>query len=174
VVRALCDSLLHDQTAWKLGLFAPMILAGLVGLTWLQLVAGMSLSLTGRAGVVNAVVLLYGAVGAALAGLVYWNGTHDDFFDTLLVVLWWLGGGLGLLKLGAAAWTWGRSCYWRDRSVARLILWVATASCLLVPLYALVPAGLVPTNLVALFIVLALPLTRLTALPAAVAWNRHR
>jgi hypothetical protein len=174
VVRELCDSWFHHQPAWKLSLLAPVALAGLVGLTWLQLVAGMCLSLTGRAGVVNAVVLLYGAVGTILAGLAFWNGTHDDFLDTLLVILWWLGGGLGLLKLSAAAWTWSWPSFWRERTVLRLILWLAIAVCLLVPLYALVPEGPVPTNLVALFIVLTLPLTRLTALPAAVAWNRHR
>src|SRR5262249_39621612 len=106
VVRALGDRLFHDQPAWKLGLLAPVALAGLVGLPWLQLVAGMGLSLTGRAGVVNGVVLLYGAVGTALAGLAIWTGFHADFFDTLLIVLWWLGGGLGLLKLSAAAWSW--------------------------------------------------------------------
>jgi hypothetical protein len=56
----------------------------------------------------------------------------------------------------------------------RLFLWFAVAACLLVPLYAFVPENPVPPHLVALFVVLALPLTRLTALPAAVAWNRHR
>jgi hypothetical protein len=173
-VRALGDALFHDQPAWKLGLLAPVALAGLVGLTWLQLVAGMCLNLTGRAGVVNGVVLLYAAVGTALASLGVWTAFHPDFFATLRAVLWWLGGGLGLLKLSAAAWAWGWSGCRQGRAVTRLSLWLATTACLLVPLYAAVPEGPVPAHLVALFVVLALPLTRLTALPAAVAWNRHR
>jgi hypothetical protein len=43
-----------------------------------------------------------------------------------------------------------------------------------VPLYAVVPQTPVPAHLIALFVLLALPLTRLIGLPAAVAWNRHR
>jgi hypothetical protein len=173
-VRALGEGLLHGQPAWKLGLLVPVILAGLVGLTWLQLVAGMCLSLTGRAWVVNGVALLYVAVGAALARLFVWAGSHAEFAGTLPTVLWWLGGGLALLKLSAAAWAWGRLGWRHDRVAARLLVWLVIAGCLLVPLYALVPAGPFPRGLVALFVVLALPLTRLTALPAAVAWNRHR
>jgi hypothetical protein len=183
VVRGLGEALIHDQPGWKVGLLVPMALAGLVGLTWLQLVAGMCLSLTGRAWVVNGVVLLYAAVGAALAGLSIWTASHADFQATLPVVLWWLGGGLGLVKLSAAVWACSRSDFWRgtarqsvlhDRTILLLMLWLAIAACLLGPLYAVVPEGPLPTHLVALFVVLALPLARLTALPAAVAWNRHR
>jgi hypothetical protein len=178
-IRALCDGLFHDQPAWKLGLLAPAALAGLVGLTWLQIVAGMCLSLTGRAAVVNAVVLFYVAVGAVLARLVTWTAVDPGFFDTMLTVLWWLGGSLGLLKLSAAAWAWSRrgtdfKSVLQDGTAARLALWLAVVACLLVPLYALVPENSGPIHLVALFVVLALPLTRLLALPAAVAWNRHR
>jgi hypothetical protein len=174
VEKELAAAAFPDQPAWKLGLLAPVFLAGLVGLTWLQLVAGMALSLTGRSGVVNAFVLLYGAVGAALAGLGVWTASHAEFFDTLLIVLWWLGGGLGLLKLSAAVGAGYRADIRHDHIGVRLLLWLATALCLLVPLYALVPAGPVPTHLLALYMVLALPLTRLIALPAVVAWNRHR
>jgi hypothetical protein len=174
VVRALGHALFHNQPAWKLGLLVPAALAGLVGLTWLQLVAGLCLSLTGRAAVVNGVGLLYVAVGTALTGLGIWTASHPAYFDTLLTVLWCLAGGLGLLKLGSAAWAWGRWGCWNDRTVSWLALWLAIAACVLVPLYALVPTGPVPTHLVALFVVLALPLTRLLALPAAVVWNRHR
>jgi hypothetical protein len=173
-VRGLFEKLFSDQPAWKLGLAAPVALVGLVGLTWLQLAAGMCLSLTGRAWVVNGMVLLYGAVGTALYALGLWARFHAAFLDTLLIVLWSLGGGLGLLKLSAAAWAWCRPGCWQDRTAARLALWLAVAACLLVLLYAVVPEGPVPTHLVALFVVLALPLTRLTGLPAAVAWNRHR
>jgi len=170
VLRELGHALFHDQSEWKLGLLAPVALAGLVGLTWLQLAAGMCLSLTGRASVVNGVVLLYFSVGAALIGLRTWIGSNAEFFDALPIVLW----SLGLLKLGAAAWTLRRLGRWRDRTIAKLALWLTIAACLQVPLYAVVPAGVIPRNLLALLLVLALPLTRVLALPAAVTWNRHR
>jgi hypothetical protein len=174
ILRRLGDALWHGEPTWRLGLLAPVALAGLVGLTWLQLVAGMGLSLTGRPWVVNAVVLLYAAVGTALLGLGLWTANHADFLDTLLLVLRCLGGGLGFAKLSAAAWTLCRSDFWRDGTLAWLALWLAVAVCLLAPLYAVLPTSPVPTHLVALFVLLALPLTRLAALPAAVAWNRHR
>jgi hypothetical protein len=146
----------------------------LVGLTWLQLVAGMCLSLTGRVSVVNGVVLLYAAVGTVLTALSLWTANHADFHDTLLTVLWSLAVGLGLLKISAAAWTLRRLGRWHDHSFARLAVWLTIAACLLWPLYALLSEGPVPVHLVALFIVLALPLNRLLLLPAAVAWNRHQ
>jgi hypothetical protein len=174
VVRALAESLLYDQPAWKLGLLLPLALAGLAGLTWLQIVGGMCPSLTGRAAVVNGVVLFYVAVGTALTALGLWTANHPDFQDTLLLVLWCLAGALGLLKLGAAAWICSRLGRWQDRRAALLLLWLAVAACLLLPLYALAPEGPGRVHLIALFLVLALPLNRLLALPAAVAWNRHR
>jgi hypothetical protein len=174
VVRALSNAVFHDQPTWKLAVLAPVALTGLVGFTWLQLVAGMCLSLTGRVGVVNGVVFLYMAVGTALTRLGIWTANDPEFFDTLLVVLWWLGGSLAVLKISAATWAWTRSAFLNGRSLTLLALWLAITACLLVPLYTLVPENPVPTHLVALFVALSLPLTRLIALPAAVAWNRHR
>jgi hypothetical protein len=174
VVRALLAALFHDQPAWKLAVLAPVTLVGLVGLTWLQLVAGMFLSLTGRPWVVNAVVLLYAAVGTALVSLGIWTGIHAEFYDTLMIVLWWLAGTLGLLKVSAAVCTWKWAEGRNDQTLTRLMLWLAITACLLVPLYAVVREHPMSLHLVALFGLLALPLARLTAVPTAVAWNRHR
>jgi hypothetical protein len=174
-VAALGDAWFHDQPLWKLGILLPVALAGLVGLTWLQLVAGMCLSLTGRVAVVNGVVVLYLAVGTTLASLGIWTAEHPDFVDTLRMVLWCLGGALCLLKAGVAAWVWSRYALRRQPTALRLALvWLAVTAAVLVPLYVLVPSHLGPPHLIALYLVLALPFTRLTALPAALAWNRHR
>ena len=175
VVRELCEGLVRDEPAWRLGILAPAVALGLSGLIWLQIVAGMCLSLTGRSWVVNTVVLFYVMVAAALIALGSWTNSHPAFFDTLLVVLGWLGGALFLLKAGAAAWIWRQPGLWREKAAVRLIaLWLAIAACLVLVLYTVMPESPVPRILVALFVVLALPLTRLTALPAAIAWNRHR
>jgi hypothetical protein len=154
VIRDLSNAVFHDQPAWKLWLLAPVALTGLVGLTWLQIVAGMCLSLTGRAWVVNAMVLLYGAIGSTLIGLVIWNSVDPEFTGTL-VVLWSLGSALGALKLCVAAWTCSLRDLWNgtdlqsvrhDRVPARLAVWLGIAACLLLPLYALVPEGPVPNT----------------------------
>jgi hypothetical protein len=177
LVRALCEMWFHDQPAWKLAGAASLALAGLVALTWLQLVAGMCLSLTGRAWVVNTVVFTYALVGAALGGLGVWTGNYPDFVDTLPIVLWWLGGTLILLKLGAFGWTWtalGFGHALAEGRLGRLAVWLAAVASILAPLYLFVPQNSLRTHLVALYVVLALPLSRLMALPAAVAWNRHR
>jgi hypothetical protein len=175
IVRELFNTLFGSQPAWKLGLLAPLILAGLIGMTWLQLVGGMCLSLSGRFWVVNAIVLIYLVIVAALIALFVWSGSHPQFVETLITVLWWLGGSLGLLKLAATARMWSRiNEADRGRLVSLSVSWAVVAACLLMPLYALIPDNPVPTHLIALYVLLALPLNRLLALPAAVAWNRHR
>jgi hypothetical protein len=174
VVRQMLDMMSHDQSTLTLVLAAPAALLGLAGLTWLQMVGGMCLSLTGRPALVNGFALAALAVVGLIAGLGIYAGLAPDFFETALVVLWCLGGTLGLAKFGLVCWTWSQPG-WRDKTLPWLVLvWLTVAACLLGPLYALVPANPVPTNLIALFVVLALPLARLTALPWAVAWNRHR
>ncbi|QJW93635.1 hypothetical protein [Frigoriglobus tundricola] len=165
----------HGLPAWKLGLLAPVALVGLVGWTWLQTVGGMCLSLTGRIAVVNGVVALYGVTGAVVIGLSIGIDFDPEFFDTALVALWVLGCGCGLLKLGVLLWVWSRFGSLPDRTQPRLaFVWLATAICLVVAVQACWPETRAPAHLVAFYLVLSLPLARLVAVPAAVAWNRHR
>jgi hypothetical protein len=173
-VRQLVETLTRDQETWKLVLAAPALLIGLMGLAWLQAVGGMCLSLTGRPALVNGFALTAVALVSVLVGFSIYSSAHPDFFETFLVILWWLGSCLMLLKLGAVGWIWSRAEWRRLTMPALLMLWLLVAGCLLGTMYSLVPETPVPKHLIVLFVVLALPLTRLMAVPAALAWNRHR
>ena len=168
---AVLRAALADLSAWRLVLLVPVALVGLIGWTWLQMVGGMCLSLTGRVPVVNGVIALYAIIGAVVAGL----SIGGDSSDTALRLLWILGCVFGLLKLGVLYWVWNRVGAEPDRALPRLaFVWLATAVCLVITIKACWPEALAPTNLIAFYLVVSLPLARPIALPAAVAWNRHR
>jgi hypothetical protein len=164
---------------------------GLWALTWGQLVAGLCLSLTGRAWVVNGAVAFYIVLESGFFVMGQWVYARPDEFESVVTMLSWCLGGLAGVKLLGAGWALAaaqRRGLWEWRSLAIVLgLWIFGVSCLLTLLYRLVPAeGLplaaevgpnvnrLPVHLLALAAVLALPLVRLSAAPLALAWNRHR
>jgi hypothetical protein len=165
----------HDLSAWRICLAAPAGLVGLLGLTWLQCLAGMCLSLTGRSAVVNGVVLLYGGVIATIAGALICIDSYPDTANLVQVLLWGLAGAIALVKVAALLWVWNRFGSASDRTIPEMALfWLVTAGCLVVAIEAAWPTGPISTHLLALFVVLTLPLARSISLPAALAWNRHK
>jgi energy-coupling factor transporter ATP-binding protein EcfA2 len=173
--RALLRMWFGQLPTWELALLVPVALVGLVGLTWLQLAAGMCLSLTGRTAVVNGVALLYAAVATAIIGLGVWTDFEPDSLDIVLTILWCLGCALGLLKLAALVWVRKRFGSQPGALMPGLaVVWLVVAGCSIAAIEAGWPGTRVSAHLIALYVVLALPLTRLMALPAALAWNRHR
>jgi hypothetical protein len=173
-VAAVCDALFPGQADWKLGLLAPVALAGLVGMTWMHLVAGACASLSGRVWLVNATALFYIAMTALLVETMVWvfNLAGPLSLNTLIAVLWWAGGGLLVVKVAGVARTLKRT--WHCRTVPLLAVWLAIVTCLLIPIYSVLPEDPVPPSLVAVYAILAVPLSRPLLLPAAIAWNRHR
>jgi hypothetical protein len=181
-VMRMISVLFPHQPAWKFGVMAPVAVAGFVGLVWFQFVAGTCLSVSGREWLLNGAVLLSVAAGVALASVARWLGDfvvgqpgislNDSVpFNSVIAALWSVGVALMLVKLTtlvAVLWL----C-WHGRTGVVVLAWLATAACLLIPLYALVPAG-IPHSLVALYVILALPINRPLLLPAAIEWNRHR
>jgi hypothetical protein len=161
--------------AWALVVLAA---TGAVALTWMQLVGGLGLALTGRAWVVNGFTGLQLAAAAGLIFLGTWTWHHPNFYDTLLVLLWCLAGLAALGKGLAAAWV-IRATLRRElqdgAGLWKLLgVWLAIAAGLVTLTYLLMPPGQGPVHLIALGAVLALPLARLLAAPLALAWNRHR
>jgi hypothetical protein len=173
-VRQLFELLTVNLETWELAVVLPTALLGLVGLTWLQVMGGMCLSLTGRPAIANSFALLLVGLSGLAIGLSVYTVSHPEFLDTVIIVLWWLGGIFGLGKFGLACWMVCRPG-WRDRIVPGLLpVWLIVTGCLVAAVYVLVPKNPVPMHLVALLLLVAIPLTRPAALPAAIAWNRHR
>jgi hypothetical protein len=164
-----------DAGAWAV---AGLAVAAIVFLTWMQLVAGMALALTGRPAAVNAFVGIYLAFAGALTWLGVWTVYHPDFYDTLLTALWWLAGAAALGKLLALAWAvraMRREGLLRGRVQFGLAAaWLAAAGCVAALVWLLLGNRQAPAALIAVGVVLTFPLTRLIGLPLAVAWNRHR
>jgi hypothetical protein len=155
-----------------------LALAGLIFLTWMQLVAGMALALTGRPAVVNGFVVIYLAFAGAFIWLGVWTSSHPDFHDTLLSALWWMAGTAALGKLVALTWAVrglrdGGLTAWRV-SLCLAAVWLTAAGCVVALVWVLLGDKPVPSALIAVGVVLTFPLTRLIGLPLAVAWNRHQ
>jgi hypothetical protein len=165
----------YPVPAWVLAVLA---LAGLLGLTGLQLGKGLVYGLSGNnglrvAGLLGFVVLLVLAVVSRS-----WLADHPEYQGPFRALLPWALGLAVLLKLAAVAVVGSvavRRGLWERGSLAAVAgVWVVTAGCLLAVLSVLVPAGSVPWGTVPFGVVLVLPLARILAAPLALEWNRHR
>jgi len=152
---------------------------GLLASTWKQLVQSLCIGLTGRAWVVRTSVL----VRLSLLVIVWPIGDWAiGNWKVVLAALWdawpWVLAMLVCLKLSAAAWVvqrLHRSRLVSDRSlVAGAASWLAVVLAVYAVLVWLVSTPLIPHYLPALVAILAVPLTRLSAAPLALAWSRHR
>jgi len=176
--RQLCGFVFPDQSSWRLVALVVMILAGLVGMTWLHVLTGTFSSICGRVWLLNTTALAYVLATVAAGGLVQWIVVRGIVSFTpeyvLPLVVGFAGPGCCLLlfKLGALAAVLKQQ--WHERTLPGLLAWMAIAACLIVPLYVAVPANPMPHWLVVMYVLLALPLNRPLLLPAAIAWNRHR
>ena len=99
-------------------------------------------------------------------------------YDQLAVVIPWVVGLLIVVKVFVAGWLL-RALVRRGEvgagTAGRLLGgWLVAAGALFGLLAWLVPPEFLPVYGLALGVVLFLPLTRLTAAPLALAWNRHR
>ena len=155
-----------------------LLLAALVASTWKQLVQSLCIGLAGRAWAVKASVL----VRLSLLVLVWPIGDWVFGSWKVLGVLWdvwpWILGALACLKLAAAGWVFERLHRGRLLSDRSLVVaaagWLAAVLVLYGVLVWFVSTPFIPHGLLALVAILAVPLTRLSATPLALAWGRHR
>jgi hypothetical protein len=177
-VPRICMYAFDSDPNWKLVTAAVIALAGLVGMTWLHVLAGTFSSICGRVWLLNTTALAYVLATVAAGGLVQWIVVRGIVSFTPEYVLPLVVGFaapaccLLLFKLGALAAVLKQPGH--ERTVPTLLAWLVIAACLIIPLYAAVPANPMPHWLVVMYVLLALPLNRPLLLPAAVAWNRHR
>lgn len=157
---------------------AVLLLLALLLSTWRQLVQSLFVGMTGREWVVKAsvfVTLSVLAVGLPLAGWLLQSGRLIGF-------LWhglpWIVGGLACLKLLAGGWVavrLHRSGLVSDRTLLiGALCWDIAVLAVYGTLTWILPGLLARGWFLMLMSILMIPLTRLSAAPLALAWNRHR
>lgn len=176
--------------AWRIGAFLDateglrgavlilLLLAALIGATWKNLVMSLAIGLAGREWLAKAVVLGAFALLVAAGPLAYAFAGSPAAQSFVWEYLPWLLAGLVCVKISVACWL---AIGLHERRVLGDRALLVAAACWLaavVALYALLEwmaAGpLFPFYFLAAIAVLAVPLTRLSAAPLALAWNRHR
>lgn len=158
--------------------FALLVLAGLMGSTWKQLVQSMYIGLTGREWISRSTMLAALAFIVFIGPVVQWIVESKSaqamswhalpaIFATLVA--------LKMLAAAVVAVRLARSGLLDDRTLVRgAVCWVAVVFALYGVLAWLVSGPLVPKYLLVLLAIVAVPLARLSAAPLALAWNRHR
>ena len=174
-----------DRVARTEGVFGPartmaialLGCAGFVAWTWKRLVQGLYVGLTGRAWLAKANA--FGTLVLLLcAGLVLWLARIDAVLAWIWDAVPWILIALAALKMMAAAWIFTR--VFRARLMTDGTL-VAVAACWCGAVFVLygvlvwfVDTPFVPHYLLLLAAIVTVPLSRLSASPLALAWNRHR
>jgi hypothetical protein len=150
----------------------------LVLLTWKRMVESMMLELIGRELVVKVMVFAGLFVLINLVVVSLYVLVHPEYHDAVRTAMPWALGGLGCIKLvlGAVA----IRALRRKRLVSDHVLlglgavWLVVFAILVGTLAWLIPADVSPVYMVALGIFLVMPFARISGMPLALDWNRHR
>jgi len=164
----------HDRVVVSCALFA----IGAVLMTWRALAIGQWAGLTGRVWVMNAQPIVFAFI--TLQGLyetAMWN-VNVPRRERILELLPWILTTLIALKLMLAAVSL-RTLHRRGELAARTIAWILVCWCVVATTLAgvliwLVPSEIVRPRTVVMWVILFVPLARLSVAPLALAWNRHR
>jgi hypothetical protein len=152
--------------------------SALVAATWKRLALSLYIGLSGRTWLIRTNMGLTLAFLVAIVPLAQWISQDSD----VQVALWnsvpWIAAALVSIKMPMAAWIATR--VHRTRLLSEHTLLVGAASWLVAVLafYGLlawiVATPHVPHYFLVLLSILAIPLTRLSLAPLALAWNRHQ
>jgi hypothetical protein len=180
------DSVLIDWARWFVdAVGAPraiaatlLVLGFLIAATWMMLVQGLYVGLTGREWLVKTAGFV-GLVVVMLLGPLY-EWISDNAGVQTWLWDWWrvFPAGLVIVKVSAAIWIairLSRSGLLSDRAlVLGAAGWTLTVLALYGALVWWADTDLLPRYVFALLAILAVPLVRVAASPLALAWNRHR
>lgn len=155
-----------------------LVLAGLVGSTWKQLVQGLYIAMSGRDWAVKGIAFATLALVTAASFALIW------IFDSRyrIAVAWnaipWLMAAFAAVKLVLAMWVMqsgaGRGLFTRTQLILGAIVWDVCVLAVYGLLAFILPDILVRRYFLLLVAMLAVPFVRLAAAPLAVARNRHR
>lgn len=164
--------------ATRVAVFSALLVVAFMSATWKQLVQSLYVGLSGRAWVVRWSVLA-AMVGVSVAvPLVIWVIETPRAIAALWSSLPAIVAVLATLKVTLGAWVVVR--LWRTRVLDdRTLLsgagvWIAAVMALYTVLAWFFQTPMVPRHVLLLVATVAIPLTRLSASPLALAWNRHR
>jgi hypothetical protein len=154
-----------------------LILSGCIAGTWKQLVQSLYIGLTGRASLIQGSVVLVLGFFFLFGPFAEWlmeGGRLGKLWSALPLIF----AILVSLKMVAAVWIVLRLYNGRLLSDRTLVIGAACWSVAVFALYGvlvwLLDTPHIPHYLLMLLAILAIPLTRLSAAPLALAWNRHR
>jgi hypothetical protein len=174
IARNVDDALGRPRTI-ILGL---LLLAGLVGSTWKQLVQGLYIAMSGRDWAVKGIA--FGTLVLVTAGFLAlgWILDSRSRIAIALYAVWWLMVMLVALKLVLAMRVMQRGAtrglFTRKQLIFAAIVWDACVFAVYGVLALILPAILVRRHFLLVVAMLVVPFVRLAAAPLAVARNRHR
>jgi polyhydroxybutyrate depolymerase len=158
--------------------FALLCLLGLLATTWKQLVQGLSIGLTGREGLIKSSVLLRLSSLILIGPAAHVLRRSPEARIALFNAVPWIPAVLVGLKMCAAAWIATRLSRGRllgDRAlVTGAASWLVVVLALYDVLAWLLDTPHIAHSFLLLLAILAVPLARPSAVPLALAWNRHR
>lgn len=158
--------------------FALLVLAGLMALTWKQLVQSLYIGLSGREWIGRATMIALLVFIVFIGPFVQWlvdNNSARTLLWSSLPAIFAVLVALKMLAAALVAARLARSGLLSDRAlVGGAAIWVMVVFALYGVLVWLVFGPLIPQYFLALLAILAVPLARVSAAPLALAWNRHR
>jgi hypothetical protein len=164
--------------AVEVGAGLTAALAGLMLLTWVLMVSGFWIGLTGRPWLIHTVGVAGSMAWLPLTLLAVWLSDYPAVVAALWAALPAVAVGAVVLKLLLAGWL--ARAVWRRGLMSRRGLalaaggWMVAAVGFLAVARWLVPADRVALAWLAVGVALVVPLNRFVAAPLALAWNRHR
>jgi hypothetical protein len=168
----------QEYGALKADLLLVLTPIGMMSLTWLMMIRGLWVCLTGRPSVAIGVTLLVSCLLAIPFALGWLFDIYPKDYLRSFEVLTWLAGPAALGKLAATALLariWHRRQLVTTRMLALALAgWLLCVVSLFVLSVWLIPEDMAPRFLLGLASLLVLPLPSLLAAPLALTWNRHR
>ena len=158
--------------------FALLCLLGLLATTWKQLVQGLSIGLTGREGLIKSSVLFRLSSLILIGPAAHVLRRSPEARIALFNAVAWIPAVLVALKMCAAAWIVTRLSRGRLLGDRALVTGAASWLAVVLALYGVLAWFLDTTHIARSFLlllaILAVPLARPSAVPLALAYNRHR